>query len=152
MNEVRTTLALISHDDYVFSLTGYYHELMLRGHSHLCQFMPRCRDARRLSADPDNEPDFYCINQIVGAPDSKGPVSRPATPPKCFPTPPMNFIQYSTYTTSGRSPVQQQPIAPRMPSTEVSKVVQQQPDDGNMAMRLALAALVLQQLQNEAAH
>uniref|UniRef100_A0A7S3KYR0 HSF-type DNA-binding domain-containing protein n=1 Tax=Amphora coffeiformis TaxID=265554 RepID=A0A7S3KYR0_9STRA len=37
----------------------YYHEFMLKGRPHLCKFMPRCRDARRLNADPDHEPNFY---------------------------------------------------------------------------------------------
>ena len=41
---------------------GYYHEFMLRGRFHLCQYMPRCKDARRLDADPVNEPDFYAIS------------------------------------------------------------------------------------------
>ena len=35
---------------------------MLRGRMHLCQYMPRCKDARRLEADPANEPDFYKIS------------------------------------------------------------------------------------------
>ena len=37
---------------------------MLRGRSHLCDFMPRSKDARRLDADPANEPDFYSITEI----------------------------------------------------------------------------------------
>lgn len=37
---------------------------MLRGRLHLCDFMPRSKDARRLDADPANEPDFYSITEI----------------------------------------------------------------------------------------
>lgn len=40
-------------------ITGYYHEFFLRNRFHLCQYMPRPKDYRRLIADPDNEPDFY---------------------------------------------------------------------------------------------
>ena len=42
---------------------GYYHELMLKDRPHLCQFMPKAKDARRLVADPTNEPNFYKISQ-----------------------------------------------------------------------------------------
>ena len=44
--------------------TGYYHEFMLRDRPHLCQYMPPRRDARRLTADPDHEPDFYRISVL----------------------------------------------------------------------------------------
>mmetsp|Transcript_377 Transcript_377/g.800 ORF Transcript_377/g.800 Transcript_377/m.800 type:complete len:309 (-) Transcript_377:2728-3654(-) len=40
---------------------SYYHEFMLKGRPHLCQYMPPCKDARRLVADPENEPNFYRI-------------------------------------------------------------------------------------------
>lgn len=53
---------------------------MLRGRPHLCQFMPRCRDARRLAADPNHEPDFYAINRMFGAPDGE-PTARAVAPP-----------------------------------------------------------------------
>lgn len=36
---------------------------MLKGRFYLCQYMPRRKDARRLVADPDNEPDFYLISK-----------------------------------------------------------------------------------------
>ena len=36
---------------------------MLKGRPHLCQYMPPCKDARRLVADPDNEPNFYRISR-----------------------------------------------------------------------------------------
>ena len=43
--------------------TGYYHEFMLKDRPHLCQYMPPCKDARRLVADPANEPNFYHISR-----------------------------------------------------------------------------------------
>ena len=36
---------------------------MLKGRPHLCQYMPKRKDARRLVADPDNEPNFYKITE-----------------------------------------------------------------------------------------
>jgi len=42
---------------------AYYHEFMLRGLPHLCKYMPKPKDARRLIPDPANEPDFYAISQ-----------------------------------------------------------------------------------------
>lgn len=45
------------------SYIGYYHEFMLKDRPHLCQYMPPCKDARRLVADPPNEPNFYRINR-----------------------------------------------------------------------------------------
>lgn len=69
--------------DLVCFCKGYYHEFMLRGRFHLCRYMPRCKDARRLDADPTNEPDFYKIsasfpvNDIVSpAVTQKGPVNN----------------------------------------------------------------------------
>ena len=44
-------------------MTGYYHEFMLKDRPHLCQYMPPCKDARRLVADPKNEPNFYRISR-----------------------------------------------------------------------------------------
>ena len=44
-------------------MTGYYHEFMLKDRPHLCQYMPPCKDARRLVADPNNEPNFYRISR-----------------------------------------------------------------------------------------
>lgn len=41
----------------------YYHEFMLKDRPHLCQYMPLCKDARRLHPDPTHEPDFYRISQ-----------------------------------------------------------------------------------------
>lgn len=35
---------------------------MLKGRPHLCQYMPRRKDARRQVADPTNEPNFYAIS------------------------------------------------------------------------------------------
>uniref|UniRef100_A0A7S3LFR8 HSF-type DNA-binding domain-containing protein n=1 Tax=Amphora coffeiformis TaxID=265554 RepID=A0A7S3LFR8_9STRA len=46
----------------------YYHECMLRGMPHLTKYMPPGRDARRLMADPDNEPDFYSIDRLFPLP------------------------------------------------------------------------------------
>lgn len=34
---------------------------MLRGRPHLCQYMPKRKDARRQVPDPTNEPNFYAI-------------------------------------------------------------------------------------------
>ena len=45
---------------------------MLKDRPHLCQYMPKRKDARRLVADPVNEPDFYKITQ-------EHPLSRPAS-------------------------------------------------------------------------
>ena len=36
---------------------------MLKDRPHLCQYMPKRRDARRLVADPGNEPNFYKISE-----------------------------------------------------------------------------------------
>ena len=36
---------------------------MLKDRPHLCQYMPPCKDARRLVADPLNEPNFYRISR-----------------------------------------------------------------------------------------
>ena len=36
---------------------------MLRDRPHLCQYMPKRKDARRLVADPANEPHFYMISR-----------------------------------------------------------------------------------------
>eukprot|EP00977_Amphora_coffeiformis_P028296 scaffold34922_cov141-Amphora_coffeaeformis.AAC.7 len=142
----------------------YYHELMLRGHSHLCRFMPRCRDARRLSADPDNEPNFYCINQVVGAPESKDVVStstRSSSPVSSSsttsPSPTsMSFAQCtsSTYTTS--RPIMTSHAAIRIPAITQTTIQQEQQqqkqqEDGDMTLKLVLAAFLLQQLTNEAA-
>ena len=37
---------------------------MLKDRPHLCRYMPRCKNARRIVADPDNEPNFYNIGQL----------------------------------------------------------------------------------------
>ena len=42
---------------------SYYNEFMLRDRPHLCQYMPKRKDARRLVADPANEPHFYMISR-----------------------------------------------------------------------------------------
>lgn len=44
---------------------------MLRGRPWLTGHMPKSKDARRLDADPDNEPDFYVISE-------KYPVEEPS--------------------------------------------------------------------------
>ena len=49
--------------DFYFTL-AYYHQYMLQGRPHLCRYMPRTKDARRIVADPDNEPNFYRISQM----------------------------------------------------------------------------------------
>mmetsp|Transcript_14739 Transcript_14739/g.28004 ORF Transcript_14739/g.28004 Transcript_14739/m.28004 type:complete len:314 (+) Transcript_14739:58-999(+) len=41
----------------------YYNEFMLKDRPHLCQYMPKRKDARRLVADPANEPHFYMISR-----------------------------------------------------------------------------------------
>ena len=63
---------------------GYYHELLLKGYYHLPQFMPRCKDARRLNADPKNEPDFYSIGVLFPL---KNPPPPPPPPPPPLPSP-----------------------------------------------------------------
>jgi hypothetical protein len=47
----------------------YYHEFMLRGLPHLCKYMPKSKDARRLIADPENEPNFYVVTKNFPLPD-----------------------------------------------------------------------------------
>ena len=46
------------------SETGYYHQCMLKDRPHLCRYMPRAKDARRLVADPQSEPNFYRIPRL----------------------------------------------------------------------------------------
>ena len=41
---------------------------MLRGLPHLCQYMPRSKDARRLIPDPENEPNFEVISKAFPVP------------------------------------------------------------------------------------
>ena len=55
--------------------TAYYHEFMLKDRKHLCQYMPRRKDARRLVADPTNEPNFYLISQRYPLDESTAAVS-----------------------------------------------------------------------------
>lgn len=38
---------------------------MLRDRAHLCDYMPRCKDARRLQADPEHEPDLYVLSRVL---------------------------------------------------------------------------------------
>jgi hypothetical protein len=42
---------------------------MLRGLPHLASYMPVARTPRRLTEDPDNEPDFYSISTLFPLPD-----------------------------------------------------------------------------------
>jgi hypothetical protein len=42
---------------------------MLRGLPHLASYMPVARTPRRLTEDPDNEPDFYSIAKLYPLPD-----------------------------------------------------------------------------------
>eukprot|EP00977_Amphora_coffeiformis_P003360 scaffold621_cov157-Amphora_coffeaeformis.AAC.2 len=42
----------------------YYHQYMLKDRPHLCQYMPRAKDARRVVADPQNEPNLYHITEL----------------------------------------------------------------------------------------
>lgn len=56
---------------------AYYHEFMLRGLPHLCKYMPEARDARRLTPDPENEPDFYSISRVFPLPDEEKKVPAP---------------------------------------------------------------------------
>lgn len=67
---------------------------MLEGRFHLCDFMPRCKDARRLDADPDNEPNFYNITEIF-------PLNNPSIvsfSPALAPPLPSNLIVKDTNT------------------------------------------------------
>jgi len=45
-----------------YSFNFKFVQFMLRGRPHLCKFMPKPKDARRLIPDPVNEPDFYAIS------------------------------------------------------------------------------------------
>ena len=68
-------------DDACSDIKAYYHEFMLRGRFHLCDFMPRSKDARRLDADPDNEPNFYNVSEIFPLDDPAIVSASPAIPP-----------------------------------------------------------------------
>ena len=55
---------------------------MLKDRPHLCQYMPRRKDARRLVADPQNEPNFYRISRqypLDGDTTAEGALELPAT-------------------------------------------------------------------------
>lgn len=54
---------------------------MLRGLPHLCKYMPKPKDARRLIPDPENEPDFYAISKVYPLPDDEAARNRAATRP-----------------------------------------------------------------------
>ena len=118
--------------------------------------MPRCRDARRLSADPDHEPNFYCINRIVGAPD----VKRPETPESVLheevpSLPPMGVAGSNTANDLLTRLVLQAAAAstvvvpPSPPPPPPPPVVVVEPRDNDFVTRLALAALLLQQLAKQ---
>mmetsp|Transcript_8129 Transcript_8129/g.15508 ORF Transcript_8129/g.15508 Transcript_8129/m.15508 type:complete len:197 (-) Transcript_8129:36-626(-) len=49
---------------------------MLRDRPHLCNLMPRRKDARRLQADPDHEPDLYLLSRILPLDDSITPTQE----------------------------------------------------------------------------
>lgn len=133
-----------------FTLTGYYHEFMLRGHFHLTPYMPRCRDARRLAADPNNEPDFYCINQIVGEPDknlrlhrnplkkvmAKSPLLTPPSSP-----PPVDFVEVCSSNTS------QQLSTTRIQAFTEPSCNEGANENDQLVLNLALVALLLQSVQ-----
>lgn len=47
----------------------YYHELFLRGMPHLCKGMKRPGVAKKVTGDPEHEPDFYEINESRRVPE-----------------------------------------------------------------------------------
>ena len=49
---------------------------MLRDRPHLCNFMPRRKDARRLPPDPDHEPDLYLLSRILPIHESNKPTGE----------------------------------------------------------------------------
>ena len=85
-----------------------------------------------------NEPNFYCINSIVGAPDAKTPPSRPITPPTPTTTEaPLNIVEVPRQIPPAVSPVTKTPPSP--PAAV-------KPRQDELLARFALAALLLQQL------
>jgi len=132
--------------------------------------MPRCRDARRLTADPDNEPNFYCINQVVGAPDSTGdgtishlrstsPLSSSSSsstwtssmnsPSLAAPT---NHVQSTSSVIANMTrPPRIQPSSPNHATIQhrphqYNHATQRHGDGGDVTVKWVLAAFLLQQL------
>ena len=62
------TVLFRSHHDTIL----LYFQCMLRGRPHLTKYMPKPKDARRLIADPVNEPDFYAISEKYPVSDTNG--------------------------------------------------------------------------------
>lgn len=54
------------------SCSIHFCQCMLRGLPHLTKYMPKPKDARRLIADPVNEPDFYAVSAEYPVPDVNG--------------------------------------------------------------------------------
>jgi hypothetical protein len=55
---------------------------MIRGLPHLCKYMPRSKDARRLFSDPENEPNFDAISRRFPVPGcSDSPQEKAAAVP-----------------------------------------------------------------------
>jgi hypothetical protein len=50
---------------------SFLSQCFLRGFPHLCKYMPTPYAARRLMADPQNEPDFYKITKLYPIPDGE---------------------------------------------------------------------------------
>uniref|UniRef100_A0A7S3KXD8 Uncharacterized protein n=2 Tax=Amphora coffeiformis TaxID=265554 RepID=A0A7S3KXD8_9STRA len=68
---------------------------MLRGRFHLCQYMPRCKDARRLDADPANEPNFYAISAKYPV-EERRPVAAGVASAAATPQVPINLVNNTT--------------------------------------------------------
>ena len=109
---------------------GYYHELMLKGCPHLAQFMPRCKDARRLDADPPNEPDFYSINVLFPLKEqSPGGIALPlgAMAPKSSTTPSSVTRQWEEKFYGNNRPAAKTPVSASPSPLPFVQPQQQQP-------------------------
>eukprot|EP00977_Amphora_coffeiformis_P023837 scaffold14501_cov163-Amphora_coffeaeformis.AAC.2 len=74
---------------------------MLKGFYHLPQFMPRCKDARRLDADPKNEPDFYSISVLF-----------PLKDPSPLPQVEQSYSSYNNNMTASVQPIPTTTVTP----------------------------------------
>ena len=69
---------------------------MLRDRPHLCKYMPKPKDARRLIPDPTNEPDFYAISEKYPLSDVKAESARKRSTDESFAAPPAGSPRLSS--------------------------------------------------------
>lgn len=70
----------------------YYHECFLRGMPHLCEYMPKHKNARHLIPDPDNEPDFYRLSKLFPLGDQEMEIEIPSQDKKIASTESSNAV------------------------------------------------------------